>query len=103
VLLMAPGFPHITEEMWHWLGHTESVHLQAWPQWDAELAKEDEITIVVQVNGKVRERFNAPADVDSETVIASAKALPGVQKYTEGKKIVKEIYVPGKLVNIVVR
>ncbi len=103
VLLMAPGFPHIAEEMWHRLGHTESVHLQTWPQWDAELAKEDEITIVVQVNGKVRERFNAPADVDSETAIATAKALPGVQKYTEGKNIIKEIYVPGKLVNIVAK
>ena len=103
VLLMAPGFPHITEEMWHRLGHTESVHLQSWLEWDAELAKEDEITIVVQVNGKVRERFSAPAGVDSDTAIATAKSLPGVQKYTTGKNIVKEIYVPGKLVNIVAK
>ena len=103
VLLMAPGFPHITEEMWHRLGHAESVHLQSWLEWDAELAKEDEITIVVQVNGKVRERFSAPAGVDSDTAIATAKSLPGVQKYTAGKNIVKEIYVPGKLVNIVAK
>lgn len=103
VLMMAPGFPHITEEIWHRLGHTESVHLQSWLEWDAELAKEDEITIVVQVNGKVRERFNVPADVDSDTAIATAKSLPGVQKYTDAKKIIKEIYVPGKLVNIVVK
>ncbi|RME46432.1 MAG: leucine--tRNA ligase [Caldilineae bacterium] len=103
VLLMAPAFPHITEELWHRLGHAESVHRQAWPVWEDELAAEEEITIAVQVNGKVRDRVTLPAGVEAEAAIAAAKALPGVQRHTAGKSIVKEIYVPGKLVNLVVK
>ncbi len=102
-LLMAPAFPHIAEELWSKPGHTASVHVQQWPVWDEALAAEDETTIVVQVNGKLRERFAAPVNIDSEAAITTAKALPAVQKYTAGKRIVKEIYVPGKLVNIVVK
>ena len=103
VLLMAPPFPHIAEELWHRLGHEASVHVQNWPVWDESLAAEEEITIAVQVNGKVRDRFTAPAGVDAETAIATAKTLEGVQRHTAGKTIVKEIYVPGKLVNLVTK
>jgi leucyl-tRNA synthetase len=103
VLLMAPGFPHITEELWRRLGRTESVHLQSWPAWNESLAAEEEITIVVQVNGKVRDRFTAPVDVDKESAIATARKLEGVKRYTDGKTVIKEIYVPGKLVNVVVK
>ncbi|MFQ5578659.1 MAG: leucine--tRNA ligase, partial [Anaerolineae bacterium] len=82
-------------------GHTASVHLQAWPQWDETLAAEEKITIVVQINGKVRDRFTAPVDVTAADAIAAAKTLDGVIRHTQGKPIVKEIYVPGKLVNLV--
>ena len=67
------------------------------------LSAEDEITIVVQINGKVRDRFVAPASIDNETAIATAKSSEGIAKFVEDKTIVKEIYIPGKLVNLVVR
>ncbi|RME76749.1 MAG: leucine--tRNA ligase [Chloroflexi bacterium] len=103
VLLMAPGFPHIAEEMWERLGQPYSVHQQSWPTWDEEIAKEDVIEIAVQVNGKVRDKLTLPAEVDAETARSQALAAPGVQKYLAGKTPVKVIYVPGRLVNIVVK
>ncbi|MEM7031654.1 MAG: leucine--tRNA ligase [Chloroflexota bacterium] len=103
LLMMAPATPAISEELWAHIGGDFSIHTQAWPTFDPDLAAEDEITIVVQVNGKVRDRFVAPASIDNETAIANAKAIDGVQKFIENKSIVKEIYIPGKLVNLVVR
>ncbi|RMF01445.1 MAG: leucine--tRNA ligase, partial [Chloroflexi bacterium] len=103
VLLLAPGFPHLAEELWARIGQPYSVHQQSWPAWDEELAKEDVIEIAVQVNGKVRDKLELPADVDADTAKARAQALDGVTKYTAGKQVVKVIYVPGRLVNIVVR
>jgi leucyl-tRNA synthetase len=103
LLLMAPAFPHISEELWARTGRPYSIHLQAWPAWDEALAAEEIITIVVQVNGKVRDRFDAPADVGEEEAKARALAAEGVQKYLEGKLPLKVVYVPGRLVNIVVK
>jgi leucyl-tRNA synthetase len=103
LLLMAPATPHIAEELWAQTGRPYSIHRQAWPAFDPKLAAEEEITIVVQINGKVRDRFTAPASIESEAAIATAKTLEGVKRYTEEKTIVKEIYVPGKLVNLVVK
>ena len=101
VLLMAPITPYIAEELWERLGKPFSVHQQTWPEFDAELAKEDTVEIAVQVNGKVRDKLQLPADVDAEDAKAQAQALAGVIKYTDGKNVVKVIYVPGRLVNIV--
>jgi leucyl-tRNA synthetase len=103
LLLMAPAFPHISEELWARTGRPYSIHRQAWPAWDEALAAEETITIVVQVNGKVRDRFDAPADVGEEEAKARALATEGVQKYLAGKPPLKVIYVPGRLVNIVVK
>ncbi|MCG3209921.1 MAG: Leucine--tRNA ligase [Anaerolineae bacterium] len=103
VLLLAPGFPHVAEELWEQVGQPYSVHQQMWPQWDEELAKEDVIEIAVQVNGKVRDKLELPAEVDADTAKTQAQALDGVKKYTDGQQIIKVIYVPGRLVNIVVR
>jgi leucyl-tRNA synthetase len=103
LLLLAPAAPHLTEELWAKIGGPFSIHQQAWPKFDPELAAEDEITIVVQVNGKVRDRFQAAPDIQKDEAIAQAHALEGVQRFIEGKTVVKEIYVPQKLVNIVVR
>lgn len=102
VLMMAPVAPHIAEELWERCGRPYSVHLQSWPVWDPALAREDEITLVVQVNGKVRDRLSAPAEITEAAATELAMASPIVQRYLEGKapKLVK--YVPGKLVNIVV-
>ncbi|MEZ4663010.1 MAG: leucine--tRNA ligase [Caldilineaceae bacterium] len=102
IKMMAPIFPHISEEVWHQLGHTESVHLQSWPQGDAVKAKEDEITVVVQINGKVREKLLVAPGTAKETLESQALASANVQKWMEGKTIRKVIVVPDKLVNIVV-
>jgi len=101
VLLMAPIFPHISEELWHYLGHTESIHLQAWPQTDAEKAREEEIAIVVQVNGKVRDKLVKAPGTAQDVLEREALELPNVGKWIEGKQVRKVIVVPDKLVNIV--
>jgi len=99
--LLAPVAPHVAEELWHLRGGESSVHLQRWPAYDEEAAAEDEITLVVQVNGKVRDRLTVPADVSREDAEAAALASEGGRKFTEGMTVRKVVYVPGRLVNIV--
>jgi len=102
VLMLAPAAPHIAEEMWQRLGKPYSVHLQRWPEWDAELAKDEMLTIVVQVNGKVRDRVEVPAHASEDEVRQAALGSPGAQRYIGGKAVQKVVYAPGRLVNIVV-
>jgi len=102
LLILAPLAPHMAEELWERTGRPYSVHMQSWPQWDAELAKEEEITLVVQVNGKVRDRIQVPADIDEPRAKELALASPLVAKHVAGA-VQRVIYVPRKLVNIVVR
>lgn len=101
VIMLAPFAPHIAEELWQELGYDESVHLTAWPSVDAEAAKVDEVTLVVQVNGRVRDRVQLAADADEASVKATVLALPRVQEMLDGKEVKKFIVVPGRLVNIV--
>lgn len=103
VLLMAPITPHIAEELWAELGNDYSVHQQGWPEFKAELAKEDVVEIAVQINGKVRERLELPVDISQADAETQALALDGVQKLINGKTVRKVIYVPGRLVNIVAK
>ena len=103
IKLLAPFSPHITEEMWNEIGGEGSVHAQKWPSFDEEAMKEDEVEIVLQINGKVRDRIVVPAEADKTAMEKAALAQPKVQQYTEGKTVVKVIAVPGKLVNIVVK
>jgi len=100
--LLAPIAPHITEELWHSLGHDGSVHLQAWPQWNPDLLVDETVTMVVQVNGKVRDRVEVPMDISEEDAIETALAAERVRFWTEGKAVRKVIARPPKLVNIVV-
>ena len=102
LLMLAPIAPHISEEMWERTGHEYSIHQQMFPQWDDSLAADETITLVVQVNGKVRDRIEAPADIDEPTARELALASAKVQPYTAGKVVNKAIYVPGRLVNVVV-
>jgi len=101
--MLAPFAPHITEELWSEIGHKESIHAQAWPNVDEKALQEEEITIILQVNGKLRDKVQVPATISKEDleklVLASAK----VQPHIEGRKVTKIINVPGKLVNIVVK
>ncbi len=103
VLLLAPGFPHIAEELWERIGQPYSVHQQSWPTWDEAIAKEDVVEIAVQVNGKVRDKIEVPIELEAESVKAQALATEGVQKYLVGKTPHKVIYVAGRLINIVVK
>ncbi|MEN9210359.1 MAG: leucine--tRNA ligase [Thermostichus sp. DG02_2_bins_29] len=102
VLLMAPFAPHIAEELWQELGGTDSVHKQSWPGYDSAALVADTVTIVVQVNGKLRGSFEAPAEVTQEEQEKLALASEVAQKYLEGATPKKVIVVPKKLVNFVV-
>lgn len=101
LLLLAPIAPHITEELWAQRGKPYSIHQQPWPEWDPEIAKEDSITLVVQINGKVRDRIEAPTGMPDEELKALALASENVQKHLEGKLPRQVIVVKGMLVNIV--
>ena len=103
VLLLAPFVPHITEELWHELGETESVHTMNWPTYEESALEVDEVEVVLQVNGKVRDKLTVSVNITKEELEALAKESSRVQEFTEGKQIVKVIYVPGKLVNIGVK
>ncbi|HOV78843.1 MAG TPA: leucine--tRNA ligase [Bacillota bacterium] len=103
LLLLAPFAPHITEEIWEASGHSGSIHLQPWPACDPDAIAEDEITIVVQINGRVRDRLLVKAGLSAQEMQEAVMKEPRVIRLTEGKKIVKTIAVPGKLVNIVVK
>lgn len=103
IQLLAPFAPHLSEELWESLGGKPSIANEPWPQARKELLVSDEITIVFQVNGKLRGEGQFPKDVDKDSVISAAKADVKVQSFLEGKEIVKEIYVPGKLVNLAVK
>jgi leucyl-tRNA synthetase len=102
VVLLAPLAPHIAEELWHQLGNNESVHKQAWPKYDGSALVADEITLVIQVNGKKRADLQVPAQADKAELEKYARESEIAQRYIEGKEIKKVIVVPGKLVNFVV-
>jgi leucyl-tRNA synthetase len=102
-LMVAPIMPHLAEELWERLGEAYSVHTKAWPRYDPELARDDILTLVVQVNGKVRARLDVPAAIDEEEAKTAALAHPNVQQHLVGKQVLKVVYVSGRLVNIVVR
>ncbi len=101
LLLLAPMAPHVTEELWARRGGPYSIHQQPWPAWDEAIAREEVVTLVVQVNGKVRDRIELPADVTEADARAAALASPAVSERLDGKSPRKVIYVPGRLVNIV--
>jgi leucyl-tRNA synthetase len=101
VILIAPFAPHIGEELWELLGGTDSVFHQTWPEYDHESMKDDEKEIAVQVNGKTRVTLMVSVDASKEEVLEAAKAALGSR--LEGLNIVKEIYVPGRIVNIVAK
>ena len=102
VLVLAPFAPHHAEQMWGALGEAYSVHEQAWPAWDESLIRAEEITLVVQVNGKLRDRIEVPADITEETAKELALSSERVRPHVEGKELRKSVYVPGRLVNLVV-
>ncbi|NTW15742.1 MAG: class I tRNA ligase family protein [Candidatus Moranbacteria bacterium] len=102
LILLSPFAPHIAEELWAKLGHTESIFLSSWPEADPALLVADTLTIVVQVNGKVRDTFEVPADIAEDELRAKALSSDKVRSYLDGKEPKRVIVIPGKLVNVVV-
>jgi leucyl-tRNA synthetase len=103
VLLLSPFAPHIAEELWEALGHKRSLAYEPWPRHDESLLVESTVELPVQINGKVRSKIAIAADADQAAALAAAKADPKVADYISGKAIVKEIVIPGRMVNIVVK
>jgi leucyl-tRNA synthetase len=103
VLILSPFAPHMGEELWARLGHDNTLAYEPWPQYDEAMLVEDTIEIPVQVNGKLRAVITVPADADKDAILAAAKADPKVAQHIQGKTIVKEVFVPGKLASIVVK
>ena len=100
---LSPIAPHICEEIWEMLGHNDTIAFESWPTYDESKCVDDEIEIAVQINGKVREKLVIAADAESDEVLAAAKALEKIAEAIDGMTIVKELYVKGRLVNIVVK
>ena len=103
LLQMAPFAPHLTEELWERTGHSSSIHLELLPQFDENLTTSDMITLAVQVNGKLRDQIKVAADIDQDGAISAVRGSQNVARHMEGMTEVKVIYVPGRLVNIVVK
>ena len=102
VLLLSPFAPHLAEELWRTLGHTQTLAYEPWPGYDPALLKAEEIEIPIQINGKLRSKVTVPAGIDQASLEQAALADEKVRGLIEGKKVKKVIVVPGKLVNIVV-
>jgi len=103
VQLLNPYAPHIAEELWERLGQKGSIVESAWPAAEEQYLVQESVTVAVQVNGKVRATIEVPTDIAQDAVMALVEANPAVQKWTDGKEVVKRIYVPGKICNIVVK
>ena len=102
ILMLAPMAPYVGEEFWRELGHDSSIHLETWPKFDAELTRDETVIVVVQINGKVRDRLQVPAGMGEVANTAAALNSDAVMKMMAGKSFRKIIYVPDKLINIVV-
>ncbi len=100
--ILAPFAPHMTEELWHELGHNDTIHIDHWPKWDEKYLTSDTVMIIVQVNGKLRSKLELPISTDQQGVEKAALADENVQRFTQNKPPKKMVYIPGKLINIVV-
>ncbi len=101
-ILLSPFAPHISEELWERLGYKESIINTKWPEYIEELAKDDNIEMVIQVNGKVRDKIIVPHNISKEEALNKAKNTEKIKKHCNNRDILKEIYVPGKIINIVI-
>ena len=103
ILMLSPFVPHITQELWTIIGEKNDVFLEKWPDWSDEIASEDNMVIVIQINGKVRGKLTVPVHESPEKIQEQALADEKIAKFMAGKKIIKQIYVPKRLVNIVIK
>lgn len=103
IQILSPFAPHLCEEVWERLGNRESIFKSSWPEHDKELVKDDIINLVVQINGKLRATIEVPADISEEEAKKAALDDESVKKWTDGREVAKVVFVPGKLINIVVK
>ncbi len=103
ILLLAPSVPHITEELWERIGGEYSVHQQPWPEWDEDLAADEVMTLIIQVNGKLRDRIEVPVSINEAKAKELALTSARVQRHLKGKQIARIIFAQGRLVNIVAK
>ncbi|MBR2287167.1 MAG: class I tRNA ligase family protein, partial [Clostridia bacterium] len=101
LLILSPVAPHICEEIWQNLGHSEAIHHQKWPVWDEEALKKQEVEIAIQINGKVKGRIMIPADLTRESAEKELPDHADVVRLVDGRQIVKIVFVPGRLLNVV--
>ena len=101
--LLSPFAPHLCEELWEGLGHTDLIATVSWPTYDEAKTVDSTVEIAVQINGKVRGPVTLAKDADKDTAFAIAKADEKIVPFVDGKTVIKEIYVPGKIINIVVK
>jgi leucyl-tRNA synthetase len=101
LLLFAPSAPHLAEELWTRTGHPYSIHDQAWPDYDEGLAQEEEVTLVIQINGKLRDKVLVPSSISEDEAKELALGRERVKAYIDGKKVSNVVYVPRRVVNIV--
>jgi leucyl-tRNA synthetase len=102
VLALSPFAPHLAEELWQRLGHTNTLAYEPWPSYDPALVRDETVTVAVQVNGKLRATIEVPADADQAATLAAARAHEKIRTYIEGKAVRREVVIPGRLVNLVV-
>jgi len=103
VKILSPFAPHISEELWERLGNSNSIFSNNWPKYDESKLVKNEITVAIQVNGKLRGQINVLSTLSKDDIIINSKEHENVQSYIKNKEVIKEIYVPGKLVNFVVK
>jgi leucyl-tRNA synthetase len=101
-LMLAPMAPHLAEELWEMLGHQESLQAEEWPRYSAELAQEEQVEVVIQINGRVRGRICVDADLPEEELAERAFSDPKIGELLRGARVVKRVVIPNKLVNVVV-
>jgi leucyl-tRNA synthetase len=103
IKLLSPFAPHLTEELWSRYGATKTLAYESWPEYDENMVQEEQVTLSVQVNGKLRGTIEVGVDSAREDVLTKARSLETVQRHLEGKDVKKEIFVPGKIVNFVAK
>ena len=101
--LLAPFVPHIVEELWEIIGNTETIFKQSWPKYDERFIVFDEITVVVQINGKIRSKLVVNSDITEDEIRKTAMADEKVTQWLKGKEIIKSVYVPKKLLSFVIK
>ena len=103
LLILAPFAPHISEELWNKIGNEFSIHNQKYPEIDTNIKEDSEVEVVVQINGKVRGKVTVPSDISEEDIKVKVREIDNVKRYLDGSTIVKEIYIPKKLISIVIK